>query len=211
MNKKTFFHNYFINNFFGRTIEYGIIKGNNQILFIKPGQDGSILGYNNKYYNLATYVNSKYGFTVICSNNPYDGVNNPLDDAMGVIEEYVKVMGFDDYNVYYYGSSCGGVLGARYSYLYPKIKRALLINPPLFINFHKIQKGILNFQKEALVFVFGEFDPSKKFVGMLDCINSDKVHYTIIEGEDHNLSKNVRSLESLVDEYLFNEQSFLHK
>ena len=46
--------------FYNSVIEYGIIKGNNQILFIKPGQDGSLQGYKNKYYNLAKYVNEKY-------------------------------------------------------------------------------------------------------------------------------------------------------
>ena len=30
------------------TIEYGAIKGNNTIVFIKVGQDGSIYGYEDK-------------------------------------------------------------------------------------------------------------------------------------------------------------------
>jgi hypothetical protein len=75
--------------FYNSVIEYGIIKGNNQILFIKPGQDGSLQGYKNKYYNLAKYVNEKYGFTVICSNNPYKKPYNPIDDAYEVIKEYI--------------------------------------------------------------------------------------------------------------------------
>ena len=34
-------------------IEYGIIEGNNTIVFIKSGQNGSIYGYNNKYIKMS--------------------------------------------------------------------------------------------------------------------------------------------------------------
>ena len=71
-------------------IDYGIIKGSsNIILFIKSGQDGSMYGYENKYLKIAKNINKKYGATVICSSNPFDG-NNPLDNAMEVIEDFCK-------------------------------------------------------------------------------------------------------------------------
>ena len=38
-------HSKFINNII---IDYGIVNGNNTIVFIKAGQDGSLYGYNNK-------------------------------------------------------------------------------------------------------------------------------------------------------------------
>ena len=41
------------------TIEYGIIEGNNTIVFIKSGQNGSIYGYNNKYIKMAKRLNKK--------------------------------------------------------------------------------------------------------------------------------------------------------
>ena len=40
-------------------IEYGIIEGNNTIVFIKSGQNGSIYGYNNKYIKMAKRLNKK--------------------------------------------------------------------------------------------------------------------------------------------------------
>ena len=82
------------------TIEYGIIEGNNTIVFIKSGQNGSIYGYNNKYIKMAKRLNKKYKCTVICSSNPFDG-NNPLDNAFTVIEKYTSK--FEDYKVYYLG------------------------------------------------------------------------------------------------------------
>lgn len=198
------FQKTFKRKFFNTIIEYGIIKGNNNILFIKPGQDGSLRGYKDKYLNLAFYINQKYGYTVICSNNPYDGINNPLEDGIEVIKQYVKENNFDDYKIYYYGNSNGAVIGARYCYLYQNIKRLLLINPPLFVNFHKIEDGIKNFKEDKITFIYGSLDPSNKFVGLLDVIKNEKISYYIIDGEDHNLSKGNVSIIELVDKYLIN-------
>lgn len=188
--------------FYDSIIQYGIINGSNKILFIKPGQDGSLTGYKDKYYNLAKYVNKEYGYTVICSNNPYVKPHNPILQAIDVISDYAELMKFKDYEIYYLGNSCGGMLGARYSYLYPNIKRCLLINPPLFISYHKIKDGVEKFSGEKLVFLYGTEDPSFKFVEMLDSIQNDKVSYVLLEREDHNLSKNTHSLEELVKMYL---------
>lgn len=201
------FTSVFCREFYGKKIEYGIIKGNNKILFIKPGQDGILTGYNDKYYNLAKYVNEKYGYTVVCSNNPYEAPYNPLDDMSIVIEEYARNMKFKDYEVYYYGNSRGGMLGARYAHQYPYIKRLLLVNPPLFMNYHKMEKGILKFNGEKMFFIYGSLDPSYKFVGLLDIVKNTKIAYKILENEDHNLSKGIYSLEYLVDNYLLNDFS----
>ncbi len=51
-------------------VNYGIIEGNNTVLFIKAGQDGSMYGYQNKYLTIANNINKNYGYTVICSSNP---------------------------------------------------------------------------------------------------------------------------------------------
>ena len=42
----------------GFSIDYGIIEGNNNILFIKVGQNGSIYGYDNKYLKIANNINT---------------------------------------------------------------------------------------------------------------------------------------------------------
>ena len=34
-------------------IDYGIVEGNNIIVFIKAGQNGSLYGYQNKYVKMA--------------------------------------------------------------------------------------------------------------------------------------------------------------
>ena len=186
-------------------ISYGIINGNNKVLFIKSGLEGSLVGYKDKYYNLARFVNKKYGYTVVCSNNPKTSNLNQLSQGIEIINAFMEELKFDSFGIYCYGNSNGGVIMGRYAYLYPNIKKLLLINPPLFISYHKLKDGILKFNNDKITFIYGTLDPSYKFVEFLDLLNTDKVSYVILENEDHNLSNNTYSLEELVDKYLLNE------
>jgi len=205
IDKYTKFDYIFERDYHDTIIQYGIIEGNNKILLIKPGLNGSLTGYKDKYYNLATYINETYGYTIICTNNPHDKTHDTLFDAIEVIESYVNHMNFKDYDIYYYGNSNGGIIGACNGYKYPSIKRMLLINPPLFINYHKMEEGIENFKGDKIIFIFGELDPSSKYTGLLDLYNKDNISYYILQNEDHNLSNNTVSLEYLVEEYLLKD------
>ena len=113
-------------------IDYGIIKGNEIIVFIKAGQDGTMYGYQNKYLKIANSINKKYGYTVICSSNPFDGTN-PLDNAMKVIKDYCNEQQIEKYKIYYMGHSNGALIGAWFGINYPEIKRMLLVNGPIFL------------------------------------------------------------------------------
>lgn len=181
-------------------IDYGIVEGNNTIVFIKAGQNGSLYGYQNKYIKMAKRLNSKYGCSVICSSNPFDG-NNPLDDAIKVIENYAKK--FDDYKIYYLGYSNGALIGAWFAAKYPKIKRMALINGPLMYNFHKTKEGVLSFQGEKLSFVYGEYDPSTGYIELLKSIENDKIKVYIEKGQDHHFSKSEDEFQSIPEKYLF--------
>ena len=55
-------------------IDYGFVKGNNKIVFIKSGLGGNYLGYENKYLIMAYQLHDKYGCSVIVSSNPHDGI-----------------------------------------------------------------------------------------------------------------------------------------
>lgn len=185
-------------------IEYGIIEGNNIIVFIKAGQDGSLYGYQNKYIKMARRLNDKYGCSVICSSNPFDG-NNPLDNAMKIIEEYTKK--FDDYSIYYLGFSNGALIGSWFGTKYPKIKRMALVNGPLMYNYHKTKEGALLFNGDRISFVYGEFDQSIKYVELLDSIKNDKIKVFIELGQDHHFSKSEEEFQNLPNKYLFYDKS----
>lgn len=181
-------------------IDYGIIEGNNIIVFIKAGQNGSLYGYQNKYIKMAKRLNKKYGCSVICSSNPFDG-NNPLDNAMEVIEDYAKR--FDDFKIYYLGYSNGALIGAWFGIKYPKIKRMALINGLLMYNLHKTKEGALSFKGESINFIYGEYDQSTPYIELLKSIENDKIKVFIEEGQDHHFSKSEEEFQKIPDKYLF--------
>ena len=179
-------------------IDYGIIEGNNLIIFIKSGQNGSLYGYQNKYIRMAKRLNKKYGCSVICSSNPFDG-ENPLDDAMKVIEDYASR--FDDYKIYYLGYSNGALIGAWFGTKYPKIKRMVLVNPPLMFNYYKTKEGTLSFKGKSINYVFGEYDQSIKYVELLKSLENDKIKVFIEKGQDHHFSKSDEEFQRIPEKY----------
>ena len=183
-------------------IQYGIVYGSNTIVFIKAGANGSMHGYENKYLRIAKSINQKYGYTVICSSNPDYCRENPLNQAIELIANYAESKEFDDYEVFYMGHSDGASLGARYGYLYPKIKRMLLVNSPLFFNWHLIKDGMKQFTGEKAIFVYGDLDPSYKYVEMLNLIGNDRVKLEIIEGADHHFVGMLDDFIDLPNKYL---------
>ena len=181
-------------------IDYGIVEGNNIIVFIKAGQNGSLYGYQNKYIKMAKRLNKKYGCSVICSSNPFDG-NNPLDNAMEVIEDYAKR--FDDFKIYYLGYSNGALIGAWFGIKYPKIKRMALVNGPLMYNLYKTKEGALSFKGESINFIYGEYDQSIGYAELLKSIENDKIKVFIEEGQDHHFSKSEEDFQQIPEKYLF--------
>ena len=181
-------------------IEYGIIEGNNTIVFIKSGQNGSIYGYNNKYIKMAKRLNKKYKCTVICSSNPFDG-NNPLDNAFTVIEKYTSK--FEDYKVYYLGFSNGALIGAYFGINYPKIKRMLLVNMRLIYDINLIKNNLNNFNNEKVTIVYGSLDYSINLLENINDIKSNRLDIKVILNEDHYFSKDEEDFYSLPEKYLF--------
>lgn len=192
-----------ITNTNGETsINYGIFKGTNLIIFIKVGQDGSIYGYKNKYLKIAKAINKKYKYTIICSSNPSTKDNNPLQYDIEVIEKYCIKNNINDYSIYYFGHSKGALIGCQNGYKYNKIKRMLLINAPLMINWHKTKEGLLNFKQDKIIMVYGNLDPSYKYVELLNEIKNPKFKYYVIDGENHNFSNGVGNFNKLPEKYL---------
>ncbi len=186
----------------GETIQYGIVDGSNTIVFIKAGANGSMYGYENKYLQIARNINKTHGYTVICSSNPDHNRENPLIQAIELISNYAESHNFDDYEILYMGHSDGAALAARYGHLYPKIKRMLLINPPIFFNWHKLRDGIKLFAGEKATFVYGDLDPSYKYVEMLDLIGNNKIERKIIQGADHYFKDKLDEFINLPYEFL---------
>lgn len=181
-------------------IDYGIIFGiDKMVVLIKTGQNGSIYGYNDKYLRMAIDINKKYSCTVVVSSNPYDCTDS-LGQALEVIDEEVS----QEVEVYFMGMSNGAILGARFGYLHPEIKRMLLINGPLMINWPQTKKGLEKFNGEIATMVYGSLDPSYMYAEMVEFIdNSGKIRLVKCEGADHNFKNMDEYFQRLSEEFLF--------
>ena len=178
-------------------IEYGIIKGNNTVCFLKAGANGSMRGYQDKYLEIGKNLHEKYGYTVVCSSNPY-AIQDSLSQGIEVIEKYIQ----QPYQVYYMGFSNGALQGARNAHLFSQIKRMLLVNGPLVLNLNKTKEGILKFKGEKIVLAYGTEDPSFKYVGLLDNLLSEKVSYISVQDADHNFVGKLDDFKGLFEQYL---------
>ena len=182
-------------------IDYGIIFGEKNIVIVKSGQDGSYRGFDNKYLKMAKDINNKYGYSVICCSNPFDG-NNPLDDVFKIIKDKFKQK--DSKKIYYIGYSNGALIGAWFGNHY-KIDKMVLVNGPLMFNYHKTKDGANNFTGTKMTFVYGDEDQSIKYTELLKNITNKKVKIEIVENEDHHFSKNWEDFYSIPEKYLFDD------
>lgn len=184
-------------------IEYGILEGSNTILFIKVGQGGNIYGYENKYLHIAHRMRAQFGYTVIVSSNPFNG-QNPLDQAMDVMGVYAESKGFLTYEVHYMGHSNGALIGFTWGHLYPQIKKMLLINGPLMVNWHRSKAGLAQIKDKTVTFVYGEKDPSHFFVGHLKPFaeESEQIHLVTVDNADHHFKGMLEAFIALPEIYL---------
>ena len=93
-------------------------------------------------------------------------------------------------------------MAAQYGHLFPKIKRMLLISPPIFLNWHKLRDGMKLFIGEKATFVYGELDPSSKYIEMLNLIGNERVNWKIIKGTDHDFKGKLEKFIKLPYEFL---------
>ena len=124
----------------GKEIEYGIIDGNNTIVFIKAGLEGSCYGYENKYVRIGRMLNEKHGCSIIASSNPL-GYENDFVAEMDFVRNYAQIQRFDSYQIYFFGHSNGAALGIINAYQFAEIKKLVCINAPLMINPHLLLRG----------------------------------------------------------------------
>ena len=170
--------------------QFGIIQGEKYLVFIKTGKGGSIEGFENKYLSICSFLFEKYGYTFVVSANPKDSVCD-LEEEIKCIDTYIG----DYKEIVFVGISNGAFIGAAQCRKIEKIKNAVLINAPLMINFHKIKEGAQKFRGNNMYFLYGEDDPSCRYIEILNVIKNTVCKYKIIKGEGHDFSK-----ESLISE-----------
>jgi hypothetical protein len=100
----------------GKKVKYGIIHGNEKIVFIKKGADGNPKTFKSKYLKMAYRVHDRLGATVICATNP-ETENNQVSQDYDTISFVISKNNFTNYEVYLFGASDGAyhnlILGTK--------------------------------------------------------------------------------------------------
>lgn len=171
----------------GDTVEYGIVWGNETIVFIKAGAGGSYLGQENKYLRMAKMLHEENGCTVICASNPSSHSFERSDASL--LQDILSAKG-QNAALYFIGVSNGATQGLLVATRLFPLAHVLLVNMPLMINFHKIKEA-LSRTDARLLFVYGERDPSASYIPFLkhaiERTSSGARHeVALIKDADHN-------------------------
>ena len=187
-----------------RGVEFGLMKGENGLLIVKTGSGGNIYGRDNKYVTLASRIADSHKFSVMVSDNPLElAPEENMSITMSVAADYASSLN-DGSPIYYFGVSKGGQYGAMYGYRYPFIKKWLILNMPLMINWHKSRAGLMKMPatQEATV-AFGGKDPSYPYSELIDLLQKENIKRVTIPAADHNFSNDADEFIRLPERFLF--------
>ena len=167
-----------------KKITYGILQGDNKVVFIKAGAGGSHTGYENKYLKIAHWLHNTLGCTVICSSYPDDKLSQEDDESF--IMSYVAKHNIGEPSYYFIGVSRGAYYGLTFLRRRFDFKRMLLINMPLMLNYHKIKAALKSTGDTEVIFVYGDKDPSYSYLPFLSSSKELSIQIKTAEGADHN-------------------------
>ena len=167
----------------GQIVDFGYIKGNNKIVYIKAGMGGSYHGYENKYLKIAHRLNKKCGCSIICVSNP---VPLPIAVDKTILDNFIKEHGIQNPQMFFFGHSNGCVKGLELGASGIPFTKMVLVNMPLMLNFHKTVQWIVSMPETYIVTVYGETDPSYRYIPFLETKNLENVEILKVAGADHN-------------------------
>ena len=183
----------------GEKIKYGILWGNEKIVFIKVGADGNIRGYQDKYLRMAHRVHARIGATVICASNPYISEPSHIKADKALINKVTAERGFENFEMYLAGTSDGGYHSLLLAQQFSQTVKYLGINSS--------HKGIENFAERILrlsqvkkILVYGrndeDFDKDFPTMNALAC---DNLEIIVLDGVNHEFKGKVDDFIALAD------------
>jgi hypothetical protein len=180
-------------------INYGILYGNEKIVFIKVGADGSIRGYQDKYLKIAHRVHDRIGATVICASNPYIVEDKHINADKMLINKVTAEQGFDNYEMYFVGTSDGGYHSLLLSQQFSQTSKYLGINSS--------HKGIEDFAERIQslpqvrkYLVYGRKDEDlDKDLPTMNALECDNLEIILLDEVDHDFTDRVDDFIVLID------------
>jgi predicted esterase len=165
-------------------IEYGVVRGGAEIIFMKMGLGTDRLWPDSRYAVMARRLHEGDGCSVIVATNPHDGASHAEHDR-AVLERYISEQGIGNPAVFFFGNSNGCIKGLELTACGISFRRMVLVNMPLMINFHKTKEYIARIPQTHILAVFGERDPSVSYVPFLEG-RFENLRVLTVSGADHN-------------------------
>ena len=183
----------------GEKIRYGILCGNEKIVFIKVGADGNIRGDQDKYSQMAHRIHARIGATVICSSNPWLDQNVHLKKDKDLINKVIAEQNLENYEIYFVGTSDGGYHSLLLAQQFSQTIKYLGINSS-----HKgigdFAERILSLSQVKKILVYGrkdeDFDKDFPTMNALAC---DNLEIVVLDGVDHHFTDKIDDFIALID------------
>lgn len=185
----------------GEKVEYEIIFGNDNIVFIKAGAGGNVRGYKNKYLQMAKRVHDRIGATVICASNP-DVPHVNIDEHE--IRWVASKQGFESLKLYLWGTSDGAYQNLSLAKRFPETVKWIGVNSS-FITFDDFEEKLQDLDSVKKILVYGTEDDEYDVVFPALTTKKDenrKLHF--IEGAEHRFSNMLSQFIQTID-FIYNE------
>ena len=136
-------------------IEAALYKWNSDTaVIIIVGKWWTTEWYENKYVTIANNLVKDHWVNVFVIENPWISWDDPelfFDSAMKFVIDKMKEFWYDNPKFYMMWYSAGWHFTWRFSYKYPEIKKLLLVNAVLSVDFEKLKKWLLTFQWDITI------------------------------------------------------------
>lgn len=172
----------------GEKLEYGIIFGNEKIVFIKVGAEQSIHKWQDHFQifiALAERAHRLYGATVICASNPF-APHAEFDEEM--IRWAVSNQGFKDFELYLWGISDGAYSNLSLAARFPETVKYIGLNAS-FITLDGFEQKLQALPNVKKLLVYGSEDDEFDIVfPALKKRQNDFLKTMVVNGGDHRFS-----------------------
>ena len=182
-------------------ISYGLVFGNEKIVFIKCGAGGSIEGHQDKYIKIAHQVHSKLGATVIVASNPDVDYDLQIVSDKTMISATVSFLKLKNHEVRLVGTSDGGYYVLLLAKQVPESVKYLGINPSLTTEdmFIQTAKDLPTVEK---IIVYGTNDELFSFVPKLTASDIPDLEIKTLDGIDHEFTGKLDEFIKLADLFI---------
>jgi len=127
-------------------------------------------------------IHEQYGYSVVVAANAEKNDRDLMTEIDYIDQNVFKVS-----TIAYIGVSNGAVIGALQGNKIESIRRLILINGPLMINFDRFVKGLQSCGgNRSVCLIYGEKDPSRPYTCLFEKYPLSNTRLLIEEGCDHN-------------------------